>query len=97
MIRSYNFFFDSGIDSIDILLIVSSIGMFTESGIRRRNKAIFSNRKQLFTAVYFCVVNSFPASVMFLLQKALDWNPILETTALDIFRFRRENIQVLIS
>ena len=41
MIRSFNFFFDSGIDSIDILFIVISIGMFTESGIRRRNKAIF--------------------------------------------------------
>ena len=42
MIRSFNFFyFDSGIDSIDILFIVSIIGMFTESGIRKRNKSIF--------------------------------------------------------
>ena len=39
------FYFDSGIDSIDILFIVSIIGMFTESGIRRRNKAIFFKSK----------------------------------------------------
>ena len=80
-----------------MLFTVSIIGMFTESGIRRRNKSIFfSNRKHLLTAKYFRVINSkkyfrvinsFPASMMFLLRKPLKWNPILEIAAFDIFSF----------
>ena len=40
-INQFFFYFDSGIDSIEIFFIVSIIGMFTESGIRRRKQSIF--------------------------------------------------------
>ena len=81
----YLFNFESGIDSIDRIFIASIIGMFTESGIGRRNKANFFQIKSINWPQYNLILSTHSQHEWIFVAEAFKTKPNIGKSSIGYF------------